>query len=89
MLTQKDWPLWFQFIRQEASFTKIWGYINPDKAENKIKENNEPDIPLIAAAPTAPLAAPIALAAAPIAPIAAPAATPASTKTALPGLLSQ
>src|SRR6266702_5935527 len=97
LLTQKDWPLWFQFIRQEASFAKIWDYVDPDKAENKIKENTEPEIPLISAAPAAPAApaatpiapaaAPITLAAAPIAPATAPtapAATPASTRIATP-----
>ena len=55
LLTQKDWPLWFQFIHQKASFTKIWDYVDLDKAENKIKENTEPKIPLIAAAPAAPV----------------------------------
>jgi len=85
LLTQKNWPLWFQFIRQEASFAQIWDYINPDKTENEIKENTEPDIPSIAAAPAAPAAAPAALAAAP----AAPAAAPASTRTAIPGSSSQ
>ena len=96
LLTQKDWPLWFQFIRREASFAKIWDYVDPDKAENEIKENTEPEIPLIAAAPAAtpvaPAAAPATTAAAPTAPAtapAAPAATPASTGTATPALLNQ
>jgi hypothetical protein len=85
LLTQKDWPLWFQFIRREASFAKIWDYVDPDKTEDEIKENTEPDVPSIAAAPTAPAAAPAAPAAAP----AAPAATPASAGTATPGSSSQ
>ena len=99
LLTQKDWPLWFQFIRREASFAKVWDYVDPDKAENEIKENNEPDIPSIAAAPAAPAAAPATPAAAPATPAtapaapaaapAAPAATPASTGTATPGSSSQ
>ena len=75
---------------------KIWDYVDPDKAENKIKENTEPEIPLISAAPAAPAApavtpitpaaAPATLAVAPIAPAIAPtalAATPASTGTAI------
>ena len=98
LLTQKDQPIWFQFIRREASFAKIWDYINPDKTENEIKENTKPAIPSIAAAPTAPATAPAAStappaasaapAAAPATPAAAPAAsaaTPASTGTATPG----
>jgi hypothetical protein len=90
LLTQKDWPIWFQFIRQEASFAKIWDYVNLDKIENEIKENNKPAIPSIAAAPIAPAAA----AAAPITPVVDPTAptdpiaTPASTRTAIPGLSS-
>ena len=76
--------------------------MDPDKVENKIKENTKPEIPLISAAPAAPTAlavTPIAPAAAPATPAAAPtapataptapAATPASTRTATPGLLSQ
>jgi hypothetical protein len=58
---------------------KIWDYVDPDKAENEIKENTEPDIPSIAVAPTA----------APAAQAAAPAVTPASTGTAIPGSSSQ
>ena len=94
LLTQKDWPIWFQFIRQEVSFAKIWDYINPDKTENEIKENTKPAIPSIAAAPIVPATAPaasIAPVAASATPVAAPttlAATPASTRTATPGLLS-
>jgi len=101
LLTQKDWPIWFQFIRQKASFAKIWDYVNLDKTENEIKENTKPAIPLIAAASIAPATAPaasIAPAAAPAAPAVASAiaaaafitsaATPASTGTATPGLLS-
>ncbi len=63
--------------------------------ENKIKENTKPEIPLIAAAPTATpaaLVAPIAPAVAPATPAAAPialAATLASTGTAIPALLNQ
>ena len=96
LLTQKDWPIWFQFIRREASFAKIWDYVNPDKTENEIKENTEPAIPSIAtappAAPTAPAAAPATPATAPAAPAAAPtalAATPASTGTATPASSNQ
>ena len=66
---------------------KIWDYVDLDKAENKIKENTEPEIPLIAAVlatPIAPAAAPITTAAAFI----APAATPASTGTVIPTLLN-
>ena len=76
---------------------KIWDYIDPDKAENEIKENTEPEIPLISAALAAPAAlaatpvvlaaAPVILAAAPTAPATAPTApavTPASTGTATP-----
>jgi hypothetical protein len=85
LLTQKDWPLWFQFIRRKASFAKIWDYVDPDKTENEIKENNKPAIPSIATAPAAPAAAPTTPAAAPI----APAATPASTGTATPRSSSQ
>jgi len=58
--------------------------MDPNKAEDKIKENTKPNIPLIAVAP-------IALAVAPAAPAAAPTAlvaTLASTRTAIPGLLS-
>ena len=90
LLTQKDWPIWFQFIRREASFAKIWDYVDPDKTENEIKQNTEPAIPTIAAAPTAPAAAaaaPATPAVDPAAPV-DPAATPASTGTATPGLLS-
>src|SRR6266702_1857684 len=82
LLTQKDWPLWFQFIRREANFAKIWDYVDPDKAENEIKENTEPEIPSIAIAPAA---APATPAAAPT----APAATPASTGTATPASSNQ
>ena len=95
LLTQKDWPIWFQFIRREASFAKIWDYVDPDKTENEIKENTEPAIPSIAAAPaapTAPAAAPATPATAPAAPAAAPtapAATPASTRTATPASSNQ
>src|SRR6266568_8757737 len=102
LLTQKDWPLWFQFIRREASFAKIWDYIDLDKAENEIKENTEPEIPSISAAlaaPAAPAATPIAPAAAPATPAAAPtaqatgptapAATPASTGIATPASSNQ
>ena len=95
LLTQKDWPLWFQFIRREANFAKIWDYVDLDKAENEIKENIEPAIPLIAATS----AAPATPAAAPVIPVTAPAvsavnpkaltATPASTKTATPILSNQ
>src|SRR6266567_544552 len=91
LLTQKDWPLWFQFIRREANFVKIWDYVDPDKAENEIKENTKPEIPSIAAATPAAPAAPIAPAAAPATPAAAPtapAATLASTGTATPALSS-
>jgi hypothetical protein len=72
--------------------------VDLDKAENEIKENTKPDIPSIAAAPTAPAAAPAAPVATPAAPAATPVAlaaapaalvaTPASTGTAIPGLLS-
>jgi len=55
---------------------KIWDYVDPDKAENKIKENTKPEIPLIAAAP----AAPVALIVTPVAPVTAP-ATPAAAFT--------
>src|SRR6266702_2090633 len=96
LLTQKDWPLWFQFIRRDASFAKIWDYVDPDKAENEIKENTEPEIPSIAAAPAAapatPAAAPATPATAPTAPAAdpaAPTATPASTGTATPASSNQ
>ena len=61
---------------------KIWDYIDPDKAENEIKENTKPEIPSIAAAPAA---TPAAAAAAPT----APAATPVSTGTATPASLNQ
>ena len=53
LLTQKDWPLWFQFIHQKVSFAKIWDYVDLDKVENEIKENTKPEIPLIAAVPAA------------------------------------
>lgn len=102
LLTQKDWPIWFQFIHQEASFAKIWDYMDPDKAENEIKENTKPEIPSIAAAPAAPAApaaAPATPAAAPATPATAPAAsaaaptapaaTPASTRTATPASSNQ
>ena len=36
---------------------KIWDYVDPDKTEDEIKENTKPDIPSIAAAPTAALVA--------------------------------
>ena len=80
---------------------KIWDYVDPDKAENEIKENTKPEIPLISAALAAPAAlaaTPVALAAAPAIPAAAPtapataptapAATPASTRTATPTSLN-
>ena len=95
LLTQKNWPLWFQFIYQETNFTKIWDYVDPNKAENKIKENTKSEIPSIAAAPAAPIApaaAPATPAAAPTAPATAPtapAATPASTGTATPASSNQ
>ena len=78
---------------------KIWDYIDPDKAENKIKENTELEIPLIAAvltASAAPAATSVVLAAASVTIAAAPtalviaftalAATPVSTRTAIPAL---
>ena len=78
---------------------KVQDYIDPNKAENEIKENTKLDIPLIAAAPVvlvvapiAPAAAPIALVATPTALVAAPTAlvaTLASTRTAIPVLLNQ
>ena len=92
LLTQKDQPLQFQFTCQKANFVKIQDYIDPDKVENKIKENTKPEISSIATAlvaPTAPAAAPITPAAAPTALTAAPialAATLVSTKTATPAL---
>ena len=55
---------------------KIWDYIDPDKAENEIKENIELEIPLIAAAliaPVTPIAVLIILVTALTAPAAAPA----------------
>ena len=89
LLTQKDWPIWFQFIRQEASFAKIWDYVDLDKTENEIKENTKPAIPSIAAAlaaaPATPAAAPAIPATAPTALV----ATPASTRTAIPTLSNQ
>ena len=95
LLTQKDWPLWFQFIRRKANFAKIWDYVDPDKAENEIKENTELAIPSIAAAPIVPATPVVAL----TAPAAAPtilaiaftvlAATPVSTKTAIPASSNQ
>ena len=66
---------------------KIWDYVNPDKTEDEIKENTELDIPLIAAAPIALVAAFIIPVVAPIAPVAALVAT-LSTRIAIPGLLS-
>ncbi len=69
--------------------------MDPDKAENEIKENTKPEIPLIAVAPAATptaLAAPIAPAVVPVTPAAAPtalAATLASTRTAIPTSLNQ
>ena len=80
LLTQKDWPSWFQFIRQEASFAKIWDYIDPDKAEDKIKENTKPDVPMIAAIPAANTTT---------TPATTTVVTPASTKIATPGSSSQ
>ena len=82
---------------------KIWDYIDLDKAENEIKENTEPEIPLITAAPaTAPAAlavTPVTPAAAPVIPVATPTApataltapvtTPMFIKTATPTLLNQ
>src|SRR6266700_1123388 len=91
LLTQKDWPLWFQFIYREASFVKIWDYVDLDKAENEIKENTEPEIPSITAAPAT---APVAPAATPVAPAAAPATlaaaptAPATAPTALAATLA-
>ena len=81
---------------------KIQDYIDPDKAENEIKENTKPKIPLITAAPvTAPAAlatTPVTPAAAPATPVVAPtapataptapAATPASTGIVIPALLN-
>ena len=77
--------------------------MDPDKAENEIKENTKPEIPLITAAPAtapaAPVATPIAPAAAPVTPaaafialVAAPtalAATLVFTRIAIPALLNQ
>ena len=81
---------------------KIWDYIDLDKAENKIKENTELEIPLIAVVLTALTilaATPIAPAVAPITPAAIPitliiafttlAAIPTFTKIATPASLNQ
>ena len=73
---------------------KIQDYIDLDKIKDEIKENTKPEIPLIAAvlaAPVALAAASITLAAAPTILVAAPialVASPASTRTAIPRLLS-
>ena len=45
LLVQTDWPQWFEFIRKQANFAKIWDYVNPDKDVNEIKVNTEPQIP--------------------------------------------
>jgi hypothetical protein len=71
------------------SFAKVWDYIDLDKVENEIKENNEPDIPSIAIAPVAALAVPTAPAGPAVAPVTALAATLSSTRIATPRLLSQ
>jgi hypothetical protein len=73
-----------------SKFAKIWDYVDLDKAENEIKENNELDVPSIVAAPVVLVAAPTAPVAAPVAPVAAPAAPAVtlSTGTATPRLLS-
>ena len=75
--------------------------MDPDKAENEIKENTEPEIPSIAVvlvAPTALAVTLIILAAAPVTPVAAfttpviaptiPAATLMSTRIIIPALLN-
>jgi len=45
LLTQLDWPKWFEFIRKQAKFAQIWEYVDPDKKENEIKVNTEPQAP--------------------------------------------
>ena len=101
LLTQKDWPLWFQFICWEANFAKIWDYVDLDKVENEIKENTEPAIPLItvvlvafaapAVAPAMPTIISAILVTAPAVPVAAftaPAATLTFTGIVIPALLN-
>ena len=45
LLVQTDWPQWFEFIRKQANFAKIWDYVDPNKNEDEIKVNTEPQIP--------------------------------------------
>ena len=63
--------------------------MDPDKAENEIKENTEPDIPSITAAPATAPAAPAAAPATPATAPATPAATLAFTGTVTPASLNQ
>jgi hypothetical protein len=43
--TSTDWEDWFQYIKAEASFAKIWDYVNPDTPENLLLLNDEPERP--------------------------------------------
>ena len=62
--------------------------MDPDKAENEIKENTKLEIPSIAAALVAPVA-PVAVSITLTAALTALAATLASTGTAIPALSNQ
>ena len=42
LLTQEDWPAWFDFIRSKAIAAKIWNFVDPDKENPPV--NVEPDL---------------------------------------------
>jgi hypothetical protein len=45
LLIQSDWPHWYEFIQRQAQLAKIWDYVDPDKAEDELKANEEPTTP--------------------------------------------
>ena len=52
LLTQKDWPQWFEFIRTQAHFADIWDYVDPGKGATEVKFNTEPVMPTMASTTT-------------------------------------
>src|SRR5579871_5025566 len=43
LITQKDWPAWYEFIRRQAKLAEIWDYVDPGK--DTVKTNTEPVLP--------------------------------------------